>query len=438
MSEQKPPPSVFQQDPPPDPTTRPTGPGGGTIVEGRIYDLAPSVHDPRTDLTFPVVPYARWADYQHSALLHADIVERSLRSAERTHGGNRAGETSRQRALPKERLAALIAQGDKDPAFARTVRRSQLVFGEVMNAFQNPLPGRVDLRCSWYGARDQKNSGGCVGWAVADAIWRQNARPMDVPSARFLWLAAKELDGDRRPTTPIASAGTSVRAALTVATRYGVALEAELPSNTNDLYTGSSTETFFKTIGTRKIKGFVNLGNDVKIRLAWLAMGRPVISVLRCGPNFLEARGDTVAPERDDADDFMHAVVLSGFEIGGGGEPHDLATTVATLGERKDITHDEFPVRYLVRNSAGVNWGDQGYGWIHHVDYFRRFVEDYGIYTEEDDRAFRTMEKKTKQDNDEVTTVYQSIPEKGPAVTPIADPNVSTPHQRATSTDPSV
>lgn len=99
-----------------------------------------------------------------------------------------------------------------------------------------PPPTSKDLRASWWGVDDQLSSGACVGFAVAGSALRWhfvNAAllPNNVLlSARFQWIAAKETDvWQTPPTTFIEAEGTSVKAALDVARRYGAVPDSLVP-----------------------------------------------------------------------------------------------------------------------------------------------------------------------------------------------------------------
>jgi hypothetical protein len=287
-------------------------------------------------------------------------------------------------------LAATIATGAD---VARFLRRQ----------FLENTEREIDLRTGWFGIRDQRNAAGCVGWAVADLLWRQRNKWVDIPSARFIWQAAKELDAEPRPTTMIAGAGTSLRAALRLVKRYGFALESELPSDSDAPYNGS-LDTFYETIGTRKVSAFINLGNDVKNRIAWLSLNRPIVCTLRVGRNFVNACGPDVIiepfdpqdPTRFASDDgFSHAVVIVGYQF----EGDDLLDAVARLDAQEDPDpgkvdtrptderFEDFPLYYLVRNSAGASWGDRGYARIRHVDFFQLISEEYGVFTSDAELA---------------------------------------------------
>jgi hypothetical protein len=90
------------------------------------------------------------------------------------------------------------------------------------------IPSSKDLREAWWSIGDQLNTGSCVGWAAADAVLRwhfvkANRLPKDKKlSVRYVWMAAKETDEfTANATTFIESVGTSPKAALDIARKFG-------------------------------------------------------------------------------------------------------------------------------------------------------------------------------------------------------------------------
>ena len=212
-----------------------------------------------------------------------------------------------------------------------------------------------------------------MGWAVGDVLWRQSGRPLDVPSARYIWQAAKEMDNEKRPTTLIAGAGTSLRAALAVVKRYGYALESEISSDTNDLYP-SSADSFHEIIASRKTAAIVNLGTDAKCWLAWLSLGRPIALSIWAGRNFASNQDEVIGDyNRNEDGQFAHAAVVVGFRFLTNEEPKQAAKMADA---DKDLP---FRVQYLIRNSAGTEWGDGGYGWLDHRNMALQAAEGYGL-----------------------------------------------------------
>jgi hypothetical protein len=299
-----------------------------------------------------------------------------------------------QRAAPA--LAQALATLPEKSKLKTTIGHSARVAHFLHERFESAdLKKTIDLRAPWFRVRDQGSIAGCVGFAVADLLQLQSNERLSLPSARFIWQAAKELDGETMPTTMIAGAGTSLRAGLEVVQKYGFALESELPSDGNALYNGSLS-AFYSLIGTRHAERFINLGNDIKNRLAWLSLGRPIVCAVQVGRNFLNAAGPDVVIDPDDprsGDCFSHAVVIVGYRFKPESkklpDKQPLQVTIADLDRRdtkskpnqpEDRPYDELPIQYLIRNNAGPKWGDQGYAWVRHVDFFRLFLEEYGVF----------------------------------------------------------
>ena len=112
---------------------------------------------------------------------------------------------------------------------------------------ESGLAKSVDLRKTWWKINDQGETGACVGWALADSVLRwhfvqaERLNKSDLLSPRFIWMAAKESDEfTDRPETFIEKAGTSLKAALDVARKYGCVGDALLPFQSASLFPGES------------------------------------------------------------------------------------------------------------------------------------------------------------------------------------------------------
>jgi hypothetical protein len=109
------------------------------------------------------------------------------------------------------------------------------------------LPTSVDLRAGWWAINNQENTGSCVGWATADGVVRRQLvgagrlAQGTLLSPRHVWMASKETDEfTQRPESFIEGAGTSLKAALDVSRKFGVALMDELPFHVQTaMYTGA-------------------------------------------------------------------------------------------------------------------------------------------------------------------------------------------------------
>lgn len=208
------------------------------------------------------------------------------------------------------------------------------------------LPRSVDLRESWWTINDQEDTGSCVGWATADGVVRWHMRKAGklaggtMLSPRHVWMASKETDSiTTRPETFIESAGTMLKAAMDVARKYGVARESDLPFHvTTAMYTGNEN-TFYALCSQHRIASYTNLRRNLTDWKAWLAQQGPILVALNVDQSW-----DDAGANGGRIDVFKPATVRGGH-------------AVAVVGYRTDG-------RFIVRNSWGTGWGDQGFGYV--------------------------------------------------------------------------
>jgi len=221
------------------------------------------------------------------------------------------------------------------------------------------LPAAKDLREPWWKVNDQEDTGSCVGWAAADSVLRwhfvkANRLPKDqLLSTRFIWMAAKETDEYRtEPTTFIESDGTSPKAALDIARKFGIVRDAVLPFKTGKLYS-NEVKTFYAIAARLKIASYFNLGRDQATWRTWLATKGPILTSLDVDDTWDNAdanRGNLDVYKRDTTRG-GHAVALVGYT----------------------------PDRFIVRNSWGTGWGDKGFGYASLSYAHAAFTEAYGV-----------------------------------------------------------
>jgi hypothetical protein len=226
-------------------------------------------------------------------------------------------------------------------------------------AAPGPLPGAVDLRESWWQIGDQKETGSCVGWATADSILRWHfvkagrLLENELLSVRFIWMAAKELDEFVTPaTTFIEEAGTSLKAALDVARRYGAVHDSVLPFATGQLYQGDQ-KTFYALAAKLKITAYFNLHKHLANWRTWLATQGPILTRLS-----VDATWDNATDTQGNLDVYQPETARGGH-------------AVALVGYTDD--------RFIVRNSWGPEWGDQGIGYASVAYAQAAFTEAYGV-----------------------------------------------------------
>ncbi|HEV2914084.1 MAG TPA: C1 family peptidase [Pyrinomonadaceae bacterium] len=220
------------------------------------------------------------------------------------------------------------------------------------------LPQSRDLRAQWWKINDQGTTGSCVGWATADGLLRwhfvQVGRiPKDkLLSPRFIWMAAKETDEFvTQPTTFIEDDGTSLKAALDIARKYGAVFDTLLPFKTGKLYPNPA-KTFYAIASQLKVSSYFNLSVDVNKWRTWLATQGPIMTRLS-----VDSTWDQATSTNGNLDVYHppgrggHAVCIVGYT----------------------------PDRFIVRNSWGKGWGDDGFGYASISYAMNAFTESYGI-----------------------------------------------------------
>ena len=224
------------------------------------------------------------------------------------------------------------------------------------------LPTSVDMRAAWWSINNQENTGSCVGWATADGVvrWHMvNAGRIGqkvLLSPRHVWMASKETDTiTSRPESFIEGAGTTLKAAVDVARKTGVGLMDDLPFHIQTkMYTGNEN-TFYASCAQRKIAAYFNLRRNTSSWKTWLATAGPILAAFN-----VDSSWDNAGSNQGNIDVFHPDTVRGGH-------------AVCIVGYRADG-------RFIVRNSWGTSWGDNGFGYLH-PDYIAAafFDESYGV-----------------------------------------------------------
>ena len=237
------------------------------------------------------------------------------------------------------------------------------------------IPAAVDLREPWWTIGDQMDSGSCVGWGTGDGVLRWHfvkkgklLSNQPKPSVRYIWMAAKEMDEfSSYPSTFIEFDGTSLKAALEIARKYGVVTEDILPFRVPDskgvlanetLYRGGSAQTFFALAAKLRIASYYNLAAAQATKLAtwknWLAAnGGPILTALG-----VDATWDNAKNTKGKLDVYQPNTVRGGH-------------CVAIVGYTQD--------RFIIRNSWGTGWGDNGFAYASNAYAQAAFNEAYGV-----------------------------------------------------------
>jgi hypothetical protein len=223
-----------------------------------------------------------------------------------------------------------------------------------------PIPASKDLRDdSWWEIGNQEATGSCVGWATADSVLRWHyvtsgwIDKKEMLSPRFIWMAAKETDAFvSRPTTFIEKDGTSLKAALDIARRYGVVTNDVLPFKSGKLYSGTAN-TFYALAAHRRIASYFNLGGNLTNWRRWIAGNGPILTRLN-----VDQTWDQATNNQGNLDIYLSETARGGH-------------AVALVGYTKD--------RFIVRNSWGPTWGANGYAFASNEYASTAFTEAYGI-----------------------------------------------------------
>jgi hypothetical protein len=218
-------------------------------------------------------------------------------------------------------------------------------------------PGSVDLREDWWAIDNQGGTGACVGYATAYGVLRWHyfraglITEEQAPSARFIWMANKETDQlVSYPTTFIETTGTQTKLALRVARKYGCVLEDDLPMQ--GPLSSMSRARFYTRAARMRIASYHNLGRSLKRWRRWLAYQGPILTRLNVDKTW------------DDADENEgHLETYQKKTVRGG-------HAVCLVGYT--------PEYFIVRNSWGTNWGDEGFAYAHDKYAKKAFTEAYG------------------------------------------------------------
>ena len=231
-------------------------------------------------------------------------------------------------------------------------------------------PSSVDLRQEWFKVGDQGQTGSCVGWATAHAILKYTfvktgkISKDENLSVRYIWMASKETDEfESRPTTFIENAGTSLKASLDIARKYGTVKESILPFyDTNSsstsrldpmLYQGKPKQ-FYVLASQLKISSYYNLGRNINSWKRWLARRGPILTRLDVDSTWRNATNNDGKLDSYDRNNVFggHAVALVGY-----------------------TKNNEF----IVMNSWGTDWGSEGYAYASEQYATDAFTEAYGV-----------------------------------------------------------
>lgn len=260
--------------------------------------------------------------------------------------------------VPERILNAVLSQGkETDWTFEKAIEDGLIT---------RDYPETLDLREEeWWQVGDQGGTSSCIGWASTDGMLRwhlvkaNKINKEDKLSVRYTWMASKETDKfSEYPETFIENSGTPLKAAMEVLRKFGCVHEEVFPFTQGFVSNEYDTDSFYNLAAQLKIKGYYCLQYDEVFDIdkfkKWLFNVGPVLAMVDLDENFWNPYTDktTVLKEYDKENQKGgHAVVLVGY------------------------TKDHF----IIRNSWGTEYGDNGYVYATNEYMQAAFCEAYGI-----------------------------------------------------------
>ncbi|PWT97744.1 MAG: peptidase C1A papain [Bacteroidetes bacterium] len=228
---------------------------------------------------------------------------------------------------------------------------------------KNPLPEAVNLQRYAPGVGNQGQQGSCVAWSSAYGARTivESARTGQDPnqlrfSPAFLYNNIK-LDGCN---------GSYIIRAMEFMTQQGAVPYDRFPYRDDDCERQAPSQLFndasqFKMRGFNRLTSGDNVNNlDIRAIKENLAQGAPVVIGMMVGQSYMQPMmgKDVWDPEPDDAS-------MMGF----GGH----AQCVVGYDDKK------YGGAFLIMNSWGPEWGNNGFAWVRY-QHFKRYVrEAYGL-----------------------------------------------------------
>lgn len=223
------------------------------------------------------------------------------------------------------------------------------------------FPESVDLREEWWAIGDQLDTSACVGWASTDGLLRwhlvkeNRMHHKDQLSPWLTWMAAKDTDQDAETTSADIYSGVCLKAALEVLRKYGAVHEKDLPLDTEQ-FKEKFKEPHFSTLAAKlKIKGYYRVINNddcnVDYLRMWIASQGPVLALVDTDSQWVRTSEHKFVDYDTESIDGGHAVAIVGY------------------------TKDYF----IVRNSWGTEFCDNGYVYCSNDYITKAFCEAYGI-----------------------------------------------------------
>ena len=210
-----------------------------------------------------------------------------------------------------------------------------LLYAAIRPAAPPPLPPRVDLRATCSAVEDQGNLGSCTGNALAGAVEfleRKNNAPFVDVSRLFIYYNERVIEGTVR-----SDSGAMIRDGIKSLRSKGVCSETKWPYVASR-FAVKPTPACYKEALAHQITSYHRIQTLDEMR-GCLAEGYPFVFGFTVYEQFespeVAKSGIVNLPQPGERTIGGHAVVAVGY--------------------------DDQSRRFIVRNSWGTGWGDQGY-----------------------------------------------------------------------------
>lgn len=219
------------------------------------------------------------------------------------------------------------------------------------------IPESRDLRKGFRPIQNQGAQGSCLAHALAAifeyAIKLSSSNELDLSEA-FLYYNAREMDtiGDVSTNT---DTGSRVKPAVQSLMKYGLAQEEFCRYNDEDFTTKPSDEAYADAANRKLIKA-MNVNRSTEAIKAALSEGYPVAISLALCKSFGSAYQDGYVPMPSQEEIEERFAPPSPSD----NEPNEKHSSHAMVV----VGYSDKLRRFIIRNSWGDDWGDQGYCYV--------------------------------------------------------------------------
>ena len=213
------------------------------------------------------------------------------------------------------------------------------------------LPESVDLRGGFRPAQSQGKQCSCLSFAMTSAFeyaMRNNSTEEIDLSEAFVYYNARLKDTNDDVSTSMDS-GTRFRPTVEALSEYGIAREEFCQYNEDD-FTTKPSDAAYSDAATRKLVKALNVVKSVRDIKSALSEGYPVVTSFELCDSFANASGNGYVqmPTKEELEKHFN---------GDQEEKHSSHAMVIT-------GYSDQLQRFIVRNSWGQDWGDNGYCYI--------------------------------------------------------------------------